>query len=255
MISAVVGPSGSGKSSLLRILALVDRPTAGRVRIHGQDVEAAPERRLHELRRRHIGVVLQRPTHNLFPQLSVAEQLEQAARRRGAPLDQIDDALLAVGLGPLRRNRPAQLSGGEQQRLAVAVATIGAPALLLADEPTAELDADHAAVVIELLRRAADHGCGVVVNTHDPTVAAAADRVLELHHGTLHSERDGEAPSLAVIDEIGRLQLPSELLELFPDRRARLEQTADGVLLRPTTAVEIERLGGTIGPAVERGTR
>jgi putative ABC transport system ATP-binding protein len=127
------------------------------------------------------------------------------------------------------------LSGGEQQRLAVATATIGAPAFVLADEPTAELDATSGAAVIELLRACAARGAAVVVNTHDAAVAAAADRVLALHHGTLHSERlQGEA-TVAVIDAIGRVQLPPNLLAEFPALRAEVRFENGAVVLRPTT--------------------
>jgi ABC-type glutathione transport system ATPase component len=126
------------------------------------------------------------------------------------------------------------LSGGEQQRLAVAMASIGRPALVLADEPTAELDADNGAAVIELLHQSAAAGAAVVVNTHDPAVAATADRVLALHHGTLHSERHLGGITVAVIDAVGRVQLPPEMLLAFPGLRAELHAEADGsVVLRP----------------------
>jgi putative ABC transport system ATP-binding protein len=233
-VTAVVGPSGSGKSTLLRILALAERPTAGALVIAGVDAMAAPNRRIRGLRRRSVAVVLQRPTHNLYPHLTVREHLQLGARRRGADRSAVDEAVEAVGLTARRRSRPSLLSGGEQQRLAVAMASIGSPALVLADEPTAELDATSAAAVIDLLRNSAAAGAAVVVNTHDPAVAAAADRVLALHHGTLHSERHLGGTSVAIIDAIGRVQLPPEMLLAFPDLRAELHAEPDGsVVIRP----------------------
>ena len=232
-VTAVMGPSGSGKSTLLRVLALVERPTAGSLTIAGVDAVSAPLRTLRRLRRRSIAVVLQRPTHNLFPQLTVRQHLELGAKRRAGGLDDVDRAVEAVGLTPRRTSRPRQLSGGEQQRLAVAMATIGDPALVLADEPTAELDADSGNAVIALLRASATRGAAVVVNTHDPAVAASADRVLALHHGTLHSERYQGAATVAVIDAIGRVQLPPALLAEFPDLRAEIRFEDGAVVLRP----------------------
>jgi len=233
-VTAVVGPSGSGKSTLLRLLALAERPTAGALNVAGVDAMVASTRRIRELRRRTIAMVLQRPTHNLYPHLDVDEHLRLGARRRGTNADAVEAAIEAVGLTSRRRARPALLSGGEQQRLAVAMASIGRPAVVLADEPTAELDATNGAAVIELLRQSAAAGAAVVVNTHDPAVAAAADRVLALHHGTLHSERHGGGATVAVIDAIGRVQLPPEMLLAFPDLRAELRAEPDGsVVVRP----------------------
>jgi putative ABC transport system ATP-binding protein len=233
-VTAVVGPSGSGKSTLMRMLALAEQPTAGTLTIAGVDVTTASTRRIRSLRRRSVAVVLQRPTHNLYPHLTVDEHLRLGARRRGADRAAVDEAIDAVGLAARRRSRPPLLSGGEQQRLAVAMASIGRPALVLADEPTAELDATNGAAVIELLRAGAAAGAAVVVNTHDPAVAAAADRVLSLHHGTLHSERHFGGTTVAIIDAIGRVQLPPEMLAAFPDLRAALHAEPDGsVVIRP----------------------
>ena len=233
-LTAVVGPSGSGKSTLLRMLALVERPTAGSLVVDGVDVIGAPARTLRRLRRRSVAVVLQRPTHNLFAHLSVVDHLRFGAARRGARADEVDRVLDAVDLGHRRDSRPSQLSGGEQQRLSVAIATIGSPSLVLADEPTAELDAVNAVAVVELLRASARRGAAVVVNTHDPAVAAASDRVLALHHGTMHSERRSGESTVAVIDAVGRVQLPPEMLAAFPDRRAEIKLEDGAVVLRPS---------------------
>jgi putative ABC transport system ATP-binding protein len=178
---------------------------------------------------------LQRPTHNLYPHLTVTEHIELAARQRGASTDDVERAIESVSLTSRRHSRPATLSGGEQQRLAVATATIGRPALVLADEPTAELDTRSGASVIELLRASAARGAAVVVNTHDAAVAAAADRILALHHGTLHSERFHGETTVAVIDAVGRVQLPPDLLAEFPGNRAEIRFEDGAVVLRPTT--------------------
>jgi putative ABC transport system ATP-binding protein len=234
-VTAVMGPSGSGKSTLLRLLSLAERPTAGMLTIAGTDVMTASTHTLRRLRRASVAVVLQRPTHNLYPHLTVTEHIELGARLRGASADDVERAIESMSLTGRRRSRPATLSGGEQQRLAVATATIGAPALVLADEPTAELDTTSGAAVIELLRASAARGAAVVVNTHDAAVAAAADRVLALHHGTLHSERLQGETTVAVIDAVGRVQLPPNLLSQFPGLRAEIRFEDGAVVLRPTT--------------------
>jgi putative ABC transport system ATP-binding protein len=242
-LTAVVGPSGSGKSTLLRILAMTERPTAGTLTIAGVDVQTASARRIRRLRREALAVVSQRATHNLYPHLTVEEHLLLGTRRRRLVGDAGADAraasLEAVGLGHRRHARPPELSGGEQQRLAVAMAAIGQPALVLADEPTAELDPLNGAAVIDLLRASAAGGASVIVNTHDPVVAAAADRVLALHHGTLHSERLEGAGTVAVIDSVGRVQLPPDALAMFPELRATISYDAGRVILgRPEPDVE-----------------
>jgi putative ABC transport system ATP-binding protein len=240
-VTAVVGPSGSGKSTLLRLLGLAERPTAGALTIAGVDAMTAPARTVRRLRRSSVAVVLQRPTHNLYPHLTVAEHLQLGAARRGASADDVERAIEFVSLTGRRRSLPTQLSGGEQQRLAVAMATVGDPVLVLADEPTAELDAESGTAVIELLRASAARGAAVVVNTHDPEVGAAADRILVLHHGTLHSERLQGESSVAVIDAVGRVQLPPELLGRFPDMRAEIHVEDDAVVLRPISRPPTQR--------------
>src|SRR6266542_971960 len=140
-VTAVVGPSGSGKSSLLRIMAGLDRPTAGQVRVGNESLAGLRPGRLRRIRRRLMGYVYQRPADNLIPYLTVDEHLKLAARLRGVRGDGGGAELLELlGLGPRRHHLPRQLSGGEQQRVAFAQAVVGAPAVVVADEPTAELD-------------------------------------------------------------------------------------------------------------------
>lgn len=231
-VTAVVGPSGSGKSSLLRILAGLDRPTAGKVVVGGEDLGDLPPRRLHRLRREKVSYVFQRPQDNLVPYLDADQHVAEAARVRGD--ERFDPAGLLAGLGLAgrRRHRPSQLSGGEQQRLAFAQAVVGDPLLVLADEPTAELDHRTGADVLHHVRRLADDGIAFVVATHDPQVVAAADAVIELWHGAVMRETHG-AGSFSVIDNAGRIQLSEEQLALFPDRRAVLRYEDGEVRLTP----------------------
>ena len=186
--TVVAGPSGSGKSTLLALVACTDRPDAGALRVDGTDVLAADRRARRELRRRRLGVVLAVPADNLLDSLDAAGNLSWSARCRGvasgtgeaAP----DAALAAVGLpAGTARKRIAELSGGEQQRLALACALVGSPAVVVADEPTASLDHDSAAAVIDALRGAADAGATLFVASHDHHVIDAADVVVHLDHG------------------------------------------------------------------------
>lgn len=229
-VTAVMGPSGSGKSSLLRILAALDRPTAGSVRVGETELGGLGRRELRRLRRRQTGYVFQRPADNLVSYLTVAEHVQVAARIRG--LDEGDAGggghlLQLLGLWERRDHLPRQLSGGEQQRLAFAQAVVGTPDLVVADEPTAELDSASARDLLDVVVALAREGFGAfVVSTHDPEVVAAADATLHLRHGALEAE-SREARRLSVIDASGRVQLPPEALGMFPDNRAVID-VADG---------------------------
>jgi putative ABC transport system ATP-binding protein len=234
-LTAFTGPSGSGKSSLLRILAAQDRPTAGRAEVAGRSLAGLSARRLRALRRQHIGYVFPRPAQNLLPELTAGEHLHRAAalRRvsRAAAAEQAAELLDLLGLADRAAHLPGQLSGGEQQRLAFAQAVIGRPALVVADEPTSELDTETTAGLMAGIRALTAAGTTVVLATHDPLAAAAADRVIHLRSGAVaHEEVAGRR--LAVIDGDGRIQLPEEALARFPDRRVVVETTPDGVVLR-----------------------
>jgi putative ABC transport system ATP-binding protein len=232
-ITAVVGPSGSGKSSLLRLLACIDRPTAGRVTVGGEDVSALGPRRRRRVRRRLVGYVFQRPADNLVPFLSARQHLEVAAKLRGVRGRAARDGLLdALGIAGRGAHRPHQLSGGEQQRLAFASAVVGRPALVVADEPTAELDSASARALLETVRDLRSEGIAFAIATHDPVVVEMADRTLFLRHGALEAETS-ESRTLAVIDDSGRIQLPPGSMPLFPDRRAVVEQQEGGVWIMP----------------------
>lgn len=234
-LTAITGPSGSGKSSLLRILAAQDRPTAGRAEVAGHALTGLSAHRLRALRRRHIGYVFPRPPQNLLPHLTAAEHLAMAGKLRGVGRAEVaresGELFDLLGIADRADHLPGQLSGGEQQRLAFAQAVVGRPALVVADEPTSELDsrttADLLGAVAELTRT----GTTVVMATHDPLAAEAADQVIHLRSGTVaHEEVAGRR--LAVIDGDGRVQLPEEALARFAARRVLIDVTEDGVVLR-----------------------
>jgi len=182
---ALVGPSGCGKSTALNLMAAVDRPDSGIVRVCGLDVGSAPEAQLEELRRRSIGMIFQ--AFHLVPHLTVEENISlplELDRRRDAA--RVDELLHRVGLRNRRSHYPSELSGGEQQRTAVARALVHRPKVVVADEPTGNLDSKTGAAVIELLaelRR--EEGAALVLATHDGAVASLADRKLELADGRM----------------------------------------------------------------------
>ena len=181
--SVLAGPSGSGKSSLLRVLAGLLRPDRGTVVVDGTTLTDLRRGALRRVRRRRFGMVLQSPADNLVEYLTAVEQVALAARLRGVDAEGATALLEAVGLGHRATSRPAELSGGEQQRVAFAAAAIGAPSVLLADEPTAQLDAAGAAGLVDAMRRLVDGGATLLVASHDSAVIDAADDVLVLHDG------------------------------------------------------------------------
>jgi putative ABC transport system ATP-binding protein len=185
-VTAIVGPSGSGKSSLLRIVAGLDRPTAGQVEVGGAWFSGLRTGQLRRARRRLVGYVFQRPSDNLISYLNVSEHLELAARlRRHRISGEADELLAMLGLEHRKANLPHQLSGGEQQRVAFAQAVIGAPAIVVADEPTAELDSHSAEALIATVAELARMGTAIVLATHDRPVFEAADHQLWLANGAV----------------------------------------------------------------------
>jgi putative ABC transport system ATP-binding protein len=181
--TVVSGPSGSGKSTLLGLIACLDRPDAGRVELDGVEVGSLGRRRRRRLRRDLLGIVLPQPSDNLLDRLDATSNVTWSGRLRGAAATDVERALDSLGLASAAHRRVRELSGGEQQRVALACALAGSPALLVCDEPTASLDRDSAGDVIRALRRAADGGQSVLVATHDVDVIAAADAVVHLDHG------------------------------------------------------------------------
>jgi putative ABC transport system ATP-binding protein len=186
-VVAVTGPSGSGKSTLLACLAGLDEPDGGCVRIAGRRLTRRPEEERAQIRARRIGVLFQQL--NLVGHLSVDGNVALAQRLAGrrAPTAERAEILTGCGIAARAHARPRQLSGGELARAGLAVALANAPAIVLADEPTGELDAATAERVLGLLRERARKGGAVVVVTHDPEVAAAADREVRLRDGSVES--------------------------------------------------------------------
>jgi putative ABC transport system ATP-binding protein len=198
-LTAVVGPSGSGKSSLLRLIAALDRPTAGTVAVGGRDLSTMAPARLRRVRRRIVGYVFQRPADNFISYLSLQQHLELAAA------DSSDDVLADLGLGHRRGSVPRELAGGEQQRAAFAFALAARPELVVADEPTAELDAGSAEELLAVLQGLVSGGVTFVVATHDPNVTAIADHVVTLDHGVVHETGPGlvRAPAVSAGSSTG----------------------------------------------------
>ncbi|HEX5512786.1 MAG TPA: ABC transporter ATP-binding protein [Gammaproteobacteria bacterium] len=191
--AALIGPSGSGKSTLLNLIGLLDRPSSGRILLDGQDTGALDERALTQLRGRTLGFVFQ--FHHLISAFSAQENVLLplfAARGRvdEAMRTAAGELLAAVGLGAYGERPPAQLSGGQQQRIAVARALIANPALVLADEPTGNLDTASADEVFALLRRFnRERGTAFLIVTHAPQLAARCDRIIELVDGRIVADR------------------------------------------------------------------
>jgi putative ABC transport system ATP-binding protein len=188
--AAIVGPSGCGKSTLLNLLGVIDRPTSGTVTIGGKRVDQLSDGQATEFRLRHIGFVFQR--FYLMQALTALENVElplAEAGLRGAPRRERARAMLDyVGLGAREKHRPSQLSGGEQQRVAIARALANSPKLLLADEPTGELDARTGAEVITLFGRLNADGTTILVVTHDAELAQVARRVIYMRDGAIVSD-------------------------------------------------------------------
>jgi putative ABC transport system ATP-binding protein len=189
---SIAGPSGSGKTTILNLLGALDTPTSGTVQIGEGTTEGLSLNTLADFRNTHLGFVFQ--TFNLIPVLSVRENVEfplqlQGIRNKGERNERVRKILLEVGLGELAGRRPAELSGGQQQRVAVARALVKDPTLVLADEPTANLDSETAAEIMQLMQMMNEkHGTTFVFSTHDPLVMKRASRLVRLHDGRVASD-------------------------------------------------------------------
>ena len=202
---AVMGPSGSGKSTLMHLLAGLDQPTSGTVTIAGTELGALDDGELTRLRREHIGFIFQ--FFNLLPMLDAEENVVLPLSIAGEKPDKawVAELMAKVGLAARGSHRPSELSGGEQQRVAIARALITRPTILLADEPTGNLDSKTGGEILELMRESVDaYGQTTVMVTHDPRAAAIADRILFIADGLIVKELGGAtaAEVLAVMGEL-----------------------------------------------------
>lgn len=269
---AVVGRSGSGKSTLLTILSGLDTPTAGAARVAGHDLLTMGRRERVEYQRHSVGFVWQQASRNLLPYLTAAQNVAMAmvvartvsARLRAAKIAEVLDLL---GVGHCAARRPAEMSGGEQQRTAIAVAIANDPLVLLADEPTGELDEATSAQVLEAMRRVnEERGVTTLIVTHDASVSQHVRRTIQIRDGRTstevlrrqHVDSRGEeqivAEEFAVLDRVGRLQLPDEFtarLDLRDRVRLALEPDHVGVWPGHEGAARDSRSEQT--PAVSRG--
>jgi putative ABC transport system ATP-binding protein len=256
----IVGASGSGKTTLLNILGGLDRPSAGRVTVDGQDLLKLSDSALNRYRRKKVGFVWQQTSRNLIPYLTAQGNVELpmtvAGMSRREKRDWARELLQAVGLYERRKHRLVQLSGGEQQRVAIAVALANKPILLLADEPTGEVDSVTAHTIMETFRRLSETlNLTTIIVTHEPRIVGQVDRVVAIRDGKTSTETIRQVGQLeqamvgerladdmrevtyheyVVLDSAGRLQVPREYLEQFGiGGRAELEAVDDGVLIRP----------------------
>ncbi|MGD9047943.1 MAG: ATP-binding cassette domain-containing protein [Anaerolineae bacterium] len=263
----IVGASGSGKSTLLNILGGLDHPSAGRVSVDGQDLLKLSALALDRYRRSQVGFVWQQTARNLIPYLSARENIELPMTVAGLGLRakraRSREMLERTGLWEHRRHRLAQLSGGQQQRVAIAVALANQPKLLLADEPTGEVDSATAHSLLDLFRELNQtYGLTTVIVTHDPQIARRVDRVVAIRDGrtstetirrvsqlerVMVGERQQEDPGeedeayqeYVVLDSAGRLQVPREYLEqLSIGDRVTLDVVEEGILIRPVAGRE-----------------
>ena len=273
----IVGASGSGKTTLLNILAGLERPSAGRIRVGERDLLDISDSELVSYRRQEVGFVWQATGRNLVPYLNVRDNIELPQAIAGGPRKQrrerAEELLAALQMSDKSARYPSELSGGEQQRVAIAVALANNPPLLLADEPTGELDTNMAEDVFRMLQRInRQFGVTVIIVTHYFGIARWVDRVIRIRDGRIGSESylratyqgdQSTEEEFLVVDRAGRLQLPREYLERFQHLNGAWEglastgMTEDGaeVTLRPASAPHRsrERTAGLGGNTDNRG--
>ena len=273
----IVGASGSGKTTLLNILAGLERPSAGRIRVGERDLLDISDRDLVAYRRQEVGFVWQATGRNLVPYLNVRDNIELpqaiAGTGRRQRRQRAEELLDALQMSDKTRRYPSELSGGEQQRVAIAVALANNPPLLLADEPTGELDTNMAEDVFRMLQRInRQFGVTVVIVTHYAGIAHWVDRVVRIRDGRIGSEsylttsyrgEDGREEEYLVVDRAGRLQLPREYVERFQslngtwDGLASTGMADDGgeITLRPASAPHRSRERWEPSPRSDNGAR
>ncbi len=258
-LMAIIGNSGSGKSTLLNILGGLDRPSAGKVWVDGKDLLKLTDRELVKYRRETVGFVWQNNARNLVPYLTAEENVELPMMLKGrASRERARELLEMVGLGHRRKSRLSQLSGGEQQRVAIAIALANQPKLLLADEPTGAVDTKTASQIMDVFRELnRSLGVTIIIVTHDRQLSRKVDRVVAIRDGRTSSEfirrksyaeelkelaqREEEKEQeedtheeLIVLDRAGRLQIPREYLEKIGIRgssKVKMELEGDRIVL------------------------
>lgn len=244
-LMAIIGNSGSGKSTFLNMIGGLDRPSAGRLIVDGKDLFKLSDRELVRYKRSTVGFVWQNNARNLLPYLTALENVQTPMlfERGGRRRQRAEELLELVGMAHRKNSRLDQLSGGEQQRIAIALALANRPKLLLADEPTGAVDAKTAAYILDVFRRLNEVlGLTIVIVTHDPNLARKVNRVVAIRDGKTSAERIAKGDYAARLDEIsgfvqethdeyalldraGRLQLPREMLDALQltGNRVRVE--------------------------------
>jgi ABC-type lipoprotein export system ATPase subunit len=245
---ALVGPSGSGKSTLMNILGGLDTPSAGKVHVGEHNLLDMSRREQTLYRRRAVGFVWQQTARNLLPYLTAQENVELPMALNGVKSkhrrERAKTLLTQVGLGDRIDHKPDRLSGGEQQRVAIAVALANLPPLLLADEPTGEVDSEASSTIFEIMRSLnREYGVTIIVVTHDFTVASRVDRVIGMRDGRASTEvlrkRDDAGVAISeeefvILDRAGRIQLPQTYVQSLQMKdRVRLNLDVDHVRVYP----------------------
>lgn len=255
----IVGASGSGKTTLMNVLGGLTRPSAGQVWVDGRNLLTLSNQQLDEYRQSHVGFVWQQAIRNLIPYLSVDENIRLPMTLAGTTgrvaSKRITELLELVGLSHRRFHRPVELSGGEQQRVAIAVGLANQPKLLLADEPTGELDSATAHMIYETFRMLnRELGLTTIIVSHDPMIAQEVMRVISIRDGKTASEtvrkkhatsfesnnpHEEQFEELTLLDSAGRLQIPKDYREKLSIRgRVRMEIMDDGIFIRPTNDLD-----------------
>jgi putative ABC transport system ATP-binding protein len=261
---AIIGNSGSGKSTLMNILGGLDRPSAGQVRVGEWDLLKISDEQLVEYKRKTVGFIWQNNARNLLPYLTALENVEMPMMFSSNYDRAYAKQLLEwVGLKDRMYNKLQQLSGGEQQRVAIAISLANRPSLLLADEPTGSVDAQTSDLIMDIFRRLSQElGVTVVIVTHDLSLAGKVDRVIAIRDGLTSSEFIKRNPNLgsasaelasrsqtvhdvheeyAVVDRVGRLQVPKQLLDALQiSNKVSLEFDGDKILIKPPKTLEGE---------------
>ena len=257
-LMAIIGNSGSGKSTLLNILGGLDRPSAGRVTVGNRDLLKMDDRDMVLYKRDVVGFVWQQSSRNLIPYLTALENVQIpmiiAGKSSAEQREWSRELLEAVGLGHRMEHRLSQLSGGEQQRVAIAIGLANRPPLLLADEPTGEVDTATASNIYGILRRLNhEYGTTVVIVSHDPAIAFRVDRVVAIRDGRTSTETvrraviEGEEATdqtheeFVVMDAAGRIQIPRDYVEkLGMGRRVRVDLEDGRIVVRPVEGSTVQ---------------